>query len=219
MREMGAGRALSNGATKAMNAPCRILGIRASKGYARADIESRKQRPRAYTLVLVLQARSPSSRGANRQRGCKCVFSPTHKTSSPLASCRVNSLTKEPAKRAKLSSESHRCCRYGVSLWECKMRRMVSGEMPRTSPSSCSLQASSAESKVASGSEQHSQVFHRPTCPRAMRLPVAIHLAQTRQRLRGAPIQCRSLDPCRDDPYHTCSLGSNPDLRPFHTAS
>jgi hypothetical protein len=99
------------------------------------------------------------------------------------------------------------------------MRRMVSGEMPRTSPSSCSLRASSAESKVASGSEQHSQVFRRPTCSRAMRLPVAIHLAQTRQRLRGAPIQRRSLDPCRDDPYHAYSLGTNPDLRPFHTAS
>jgi hypothetical protein len=157
--------------------------------------------------------------GAHRQRGCKCVFSSTHKTSSPLASSRVYSLTKVLTKRAKLSSESHRCCRYGVSWLECKMRRMVSGEMPRTSPSSCSLRASSAQSKVARGSDQHSQVFHRSTCPGAMRLPVAIHQAQTRQRLRGAPIQCRSLDPCRDDPYHACSLGTNPDLRPFHTAS
>ncbi len=99
------------------------------------------------------------------------------------------------------------------------MRRMVSGEMPRTSPSPCSLRASSAESKVASESEQYSQVFRRPTCSRAMRLPVAIHLAQTRQRLRGAPIQRTSLGPCRDDRYHAYSLCTNPDLRPFHTAS
>src|SRR5262249_55468989 len=93
--------------------------------------------------------------GDLRGRGCKLVFSSTHRTISVGLSGRVyrSLISRTAAANAAslgTSGESQRCCRQGLRWWCSRIRRTVSGEMAGTTPSATNWRAISRQSQSAS---------------------------------------------------------------------
>src|SRR5579883_228725 len=152
---ISAGMSRSNCSKKAMNSSCRFRSavmpytcpVRVLKAANRFKAPQRPYScstntgwPGAAALVGVL-----------RGRGCRLVFSSTHRTASWGPKAHVYRSQISWTRAAKSASrgtlgDSHRWWRHGLSWWLSKMRRTVSGEMLATTPSRTNWLANSRQS-------------------------------------------------------------------------